>query len=69
MCRLSGNLETSNSWNHEGLTRPVTGLLLYPKVQKKKEKRKKSAEFEYVVVVLCRDIDFEIEKLYFTCRT
>jgi len=33
------------------------------------EKKIKTAEFDYVVVVLRRDIDFEIEKLYFTCRT
>jgi hypothetical protein len=40
-----------------------------------KNKRLKNAEFEYVVVVVVvvvvfrRDIDNEIERLYFTCRT
>ena len=28
MYRLSGHLETSNSWNPQGLSRPVMGLLL-----------------------------------------
>jgi hypothetical protein len=28
MCRLSGNLGASTSWNPEGLSRPVMGLLL-----------------------------------------
>jgi hypothetical protein len=27
MCRLSGNLETSNSWNPQGLSRAVQRLL------------------------------------------
>jgi len=32
MCRLSWNLGASTSWNHQGLSRPVMGLLyLYPK--------------------------------------
>jgi hypothetical protein len=29
MCRLSGNVEASNSWNHQDLSGPVMGLL-YP---------------------------------------
>jgi len=35
MCRLSGNLGTSDSWNPQGLSRPVMGLLLYRKVSQK----------------------------------
>jgi hypothetical protein len=29
MCRLSWNLVTSTSWNHQGLSRPVMGLLTF----------------------------------------
>jgi hypothetical protein len=29
MCRLSGNLGDSTSWNHQGLSRPVMELLLF----------------------------------------
>jgi hypothetical protein len=29
MCRLSWNLEVSNSWNPQGLSRPVMGLLFF----------------------------------------
>jgi hypothetical protein len=32
MCRLSENLGTSTSWDPQGLSRPVMGLLLYSKV-------------------------------------
>jgi len=64
MSRLSGNMGISNSWNPQGLFSPVMGLLLYPKAP-----QRKSAEFEYVVVVFRRDIEFEREKLYLTCRT
>jgi hypothetical protein len=32
MCRLSRNLGASTSWNPKGLSRPVTGFLLYCKV-------------------------------------
>jgi hypothetical protein len=56
MNRLSGSLGTSNSWNPQGLSRPVMGLLLYPKVPQN-IKRFKSAEFEYVVLVFRRNID------------
>jgi hypothetical protein len=29
MCRLSGNLDASTSWNAKGLSRPVRGFLTY----------------------------------------
>ena len=44
MCRLFGNLGTSTSWNPQGLSRPVMGLLLYPELPKEGEEEEEEEE-------------------------